>query len=317
MAGIKETPTNFRVYYTSMKDAYTQKKEEASAILVDLNNSLKDLYNIVSTDFNNNKKDFPINLEDYPEYINNKYIDNTFLRVAKGILINHKGNYEAVGRNFDIYKLAKLQKDIFTIKKDIAFYDKILDISIKEYQNLLKLYYTTVQKKLILDGYGYVFDGRIGWICINRCHIKSVRPHIDYKATNERKRQLLKEGKRIYNKEEAEWCEQNGVEYKAEDVRVFQKLEYVYEIPLIGCKTKGGDKVKFETSDYRGRSIRGKKNDDLLKESGGDKNKILDIDVDIRTKLYLCIESDKLLYAKFIRNESQEPSTVKPSNRKN
>ena len=38
MAGIKETPTNFRVYYTSMKNAYTQRKEEATGVLKDLIN---------------------------------------------------------------------------------------------------------------------------------------------------------------------------------------------------------------------------------------------------------------------------------------
>ena len=316
MSGIKDTPTNFRVYYTSMKDAYTQKKEEALVVLEDLQATCKDLYATVFADFNNNTKEFPINLKDYKEFVENQYIDGKFFRTAKGILLNRKGNYELIGRNFDIYKLAETQKKIYNISNDLKFYDKLLNLTLKEYQILIKTYYTKVQEKLIIEGNGYAFEGILGWICINRCRVKNVKPHIDYKATKERKAQLLAEGKRIYNKEEAEWCKRNGLEYTAEDGRVFQDLEYVYEIPLLDCKLQNGRDIKFQTADYRGHGIRGMKNADILKESNGDKYKICQYDVDIRTKLYICLEADKTLYAKFIRNENQEASTIKQTNRK-
>lgn len=316
MTAIKEVPTNFRVYYASMKNAYTQKREEAVTVLQDLNDNLKDTYFLVSSDFENNKKDFPINLNDYKEYNENKYIDGQFLRVAKGVLANRNNNYELVGRNFDIYRLAKLQKDIYLITKDIAFYDKILSIPCKQYGNILKLYYTTVQKKLIVDACGYAFEGQLGWLCINRCKNLFNRTHIDYAATKKRKEQLKAEGKRIYNKEEAEWCERNGIEYKAEDGRVMQNMEYFYEIPLLGCKIPNGSSIKFESSDYRSHKLRGKTNGDILEESGGDINKICDYDVDIRTKLNICLQADKTLYAKFIRNENQETSLAGKVNRK-
>lgn len=317
MGGIVEKPTNFRVYYKSLITIYTRKREEAIAVLDDLQKTLIDLYATVTNDFNSNEEEFDINLKDYQEYIENKYIDGKFLRVAKGVLINRKGGYELIGRNFDIYRLAKTQKEIYDVKKDIALYDKILSLNMKEYNKLLKIFYTKVQEKLIIDGLGYAFEGMMGWICINRCRVTNVRPHIDYKATREREAQLKAEGKRIYNKEEAEWCEKNGIEYKAEDKRVFQKLEYLYEFPLIGCKLKNGSDIKFQTSDYRGASIRGKSNNDILQESGGDKHKICEYDIDVRTKLTICLEADKLLYAKFIRNENQTPSTYIKANSKN
>lgn len=315
MRGIKETPTNVHVYYTSMKNTYTQKKEEAIELLEKLYKNVNELRETIDKDFIVNKNEYPINLNDYQEYKDNKYIDGSFLRVTKGILFNREGNYELIGRNYDIYNLAKTQKDIVDANNTIAFCNKLLNITVNEYSNLLKVYYTQVQKKLILEGYGYVFAGKTGWICVNRCHIVKARPHIDFKATKERKAQILAEGKKLYNKEEAEWCKANGIEYKAEDGRVYQKINYVYEIPLLDSKVKNGDSLKLTTSDYRGIKIRGKSNDVLFEEANGDKNKICDIDVDIRTKLYLCLKADDILYNKFIRNENQKPSSVKPTNR--
>lgn len=314
MGGIIEKPTNFRVYYTCMKNRYTQVKEDAINNLDVLQEKLQYYKQLVDDDFIINKKDFPINLEDYSEYINNKYIDGELLRIAKGILLNKKENYELVGRFFNIYSLAKLQKDIYDLKNNIAFYNKLLNLTLKEYNNILKLYYTKVQEKLIIDGFGYVFEGKLGWICINRCKLNRNRPHIDYQATRQRKEKLKAEGKRIYNKEEAEWCEKNGIDYKAEDGRVFQNIEHVYEIPLLGCKLTNGSYIKFQVSDYRGANVRGKHNSDILKESNGDKYIICSYDVDIRTKLNICLEADKLLYSKFIRNENQKASVVKQTN---
>lgn len=311
MIGIKETPTNFRVYYTSMKNAYTQKRDDAVKLLEELNKKVEDLHETVYKDFIINKENYSINLDNYSEFKTNKYNNGEFLRVAKGIFVNRDGNYELIGRNFDIYNLAKTQKDIVDTNKNIEFCNKLLNLTLKEYNNLLKLYYTEVQKKLILDGYGYVFSGMTGWICINRCHITKRKPHIDFKATKERKAKLLAEGKKLYNKEEAEWCKANGIEYKAEDGRVYQNIEYIYEIPLLNCKLPDGESIKFKTSDYRGANIRGKRNEDLFKEANGDKNKICQIDVDIRTKLYLCLEADYTLYNKFIRNENQKASVIR------
>jgi len=311
MTGVKETPTNFRVYYTSMKDAYTQKKEEAIGLLESLYKKVNELRETIDKDFTINRNEYPIDLNKYQEFKDNKYIDGSFLRVAKGVLANRDGNYELIGRNFDVYNLAKTQKDIVDTNKTIDFCNKLLNITLKEYNNLLKLYYTEVQKKLILDGYGYVFAGMTGWICINRCHIIKRKPHIDFKATKERKAKLLAEGKKLYNKEEAEWCKANGIEYKAEDGRVYQTVEYVYEFPLLDSKVKDGANLKFTTSDYRSSKIRGKTNADLFREANGDKNEICNIDVDIRTKLYLCLEADDTLYNKFIRNETQKASVVR------
>ena len=316
MAGIKETPTNFRVYYTSMREAYTQKNDEAIKLRRALIAKRDDLYFDVKSELDNNKSNHDIKLNNYPEFVNNKYIDGELLRTAKGHLINKSGNYELIASRSNLYELAKTQKEIYLLDKNIELYEKLLNLTVAEYTDLLKTYYNKVHEKMIVDGYGYVFGERIGWTCINRCHVKKTKQRIDYKLTKENKARLLAEGKRLYNKEEAEWCLANGVEYDGVDGRVYQNIDYVYEIPLIGCTLKYGDNQKLTISNYIGRKLRGKSNKEILEECNYDKLKVCQLDLDIRAKLDLCLEIDKILYTKFIRNENQEPSISAKTNRK-
>ena len=49
---------------------------------------------------------------------------------------------------------------------------------------------------------------------------------------------------------------------------------------------------------------------------GSDKDKICELNVDIKTKLALCNKVDKYLYSKFIRNENQNKYNYSKVNRK-
>ena len=315
--GIKETPTNIKVYYNSMKEAITRKHKETVEAFDSLKLLMSSNYEEIKSNIDVYKKDFKVDLTDYPEFIENRYIDGTFLKVAKGMFINRKNNYKLVADLFNLYNYTKKQKEKQDLICKIELYEKLLQLSLKEYTNIVRIYMTQVHKKMILDGEGYVFGENIGWICINRCLIGKHRPKLDYAATKKKKEEFIKAGKRIYNQEEAEWCKRNGIEYKAEDYRVFIDKEYCYEIPLLGCKLPDGTKYKLDISDYRHASVRGKSNDELIKECNNDTNKICELQVDLKTKLTMCDTTDKILYTKFIRNEAQQPSTTPKACRKN
>ena len=316
--GVKEIPTSFRVYYKSMKDTYTQKRLEAIEKLAKIKEEERLQYILVDETFKNNPDAYSCDLTKYDEYNENKYKSGKFFRVAKTIFANRHNNFELVVNYFDLFKLAKLQKDIVETQNIIILADKLLELSVFEYLNILKKHYTEVQRRLILEGEGYSFGGTVGWICINRCKInKSRKKIIDFQATKANREKLLAEGKRIYNKEEAEWCKQNNIEYNGVDARVYVNNEYGYEIPLLNCSLPHGANMKFVTSDYRAPNLRGKTNEDLKKECNNDIKKICELDVDIRTKLNMCVSVNKMLYTKFIRNENQESSIAKKAYRKN
>ena len=314
---IKETPTNFRVYYKSMINAYTQAKEDALRIKQDLIDEIAELRQSIVENIDMFKREFGVDLNEQKEFVDDKYTTGTFFKLAKGLFINRDNNYIIVSDLFDLYNYARKQKELNGINKDIELYNKILKISLHQYTDILKTFYNEVHKKLILDGCGYVFEGNIGWTCINRCHIQKARPHIDFAATKKRKAELKEQGKRLYNREEAEWCKKNGIEYDGVDGRVYLNDEYCYEIPLIDCKLPKGSKQKLTIADYRGRTLRGKSNEDIAKEYGNNKEAICELDLDIRTKLNICNEIDKMLYLNFIRNENQEPINAAKISRKN
>lgn len=312
---IKETPTNFRVYYKLFIEDNKQKLENALIEKEDLEEAVKTKYSTVSAWKDVYKKEFNIDLDSYDEFTNNKYITGRFYKVAKGSLINKQNDYELVTDLFNLFDLADTQKQLYDCESKIAFYKKCIALKLKDYTNILRTYYTEVHKKLILEGQGYSFSNNIGWICINRCIFDKKKPMLDYAATKKKEKELLEQGKRIYNKDEADWCLRNGLEYKAEDKRVFVYNEYCYQIPLINCKLTNGDKLKLEITDYRHKDLRGKTNDDIIKLCNNDIKKICELPLDLKTKLTLCDKADKILYTKFIRNEAQKPITFGKINR--
>lgn len=314
---IKEIPTNVKTYYKSLQDNYKAKKEEAILVKEELMSRITEEHKRISEDIQIYKDKFNVDLEDYKEFKDNKYINGSFLKVAKGMFINRNNDYELVSDLFSLYNLANLQKQVYDLDKDIEKCDKILTINLKDYTEILRVFYTEVHKKLILEGYGYAFSKDIGWICINRCVIRKQRPMLDYAATKKREAELKAKGARIYNKEEDDWCKRNGIEYVAEDKRVFRRDEYCYEIPLLDCKLPNGSKLKLELADYRHSSLRGKTNEELSELANNNPKEICELKLDIRTKLTLCDKIDKILYTKFIRNENQEPVATRKANRKN
>lgn len=314
---IKEIPISIKQYYKKLIADITKLRETNNNTLQEYIIKIEELHKVIEDNKDILKSKFNFDVENYEEFNKNSYSTGQFLKAAKGLLLNKTNNYELISDCYDVYNLADTHKKIEDLKKDIALQDAILKLNLKKYTELVRNFYIEVHKHLVLNGEGYAYEGNIGWICINRCVIKKARPHINFAATKARERELKNAGIKIYNKEEAEWCKRNGIEYKAEDKRVYKKDEYCYEVPLLDCKLKNATKLKFTTTDYRHSSIRGKSNEDLIKECNNNTNAICELFIDLKTKIVLCDNVDKILYTKFIRNENQEPSSATKANRKN
>lgn len=314
--GIKETPTNFRVYYTCMRQSVEKEKADAISSIDELTSEIVSLHAKIDKNYSIYFTQYEMNIQLYPEYAENRYINGEFYRVTKSWFSNtEEKNIDPA--LWDLYNLATKQKDIYDLQRDIEHYDKLLNLSLKQYTEILRVYYTEVQKQMILNGAGYAFEGSLGWICINRCRIEKQTTRIDFAKTKKRKAELIAKGEKIRNVEEERWCKERGIEYKGVDPRVFLKNEYCYEIPLLDCKIPHGSKFRFVAADYRGNALRGKTNEDILNLAEYDPETLCKMPLDIRTKLNLCVVADKTLYAKFIRNENQKPINSSKASWKN
>ena len=304
MAQIKPMPVHIREYYKAMKEAYTQKKDEALREREELISEVE----VLQQDIENKHEDYlkyKINLSEYPEFLNNEYEDGSFLKMCKGAYLNRENDYTLTAELHSLLKLAEKQYRIYELKSQLELFTKILSMKTNEYVRYMREYFNVVHKKMILEGCAYHFGNNIGDVLINRVKYTSNRKAIDYKATKVKKAEILAKGGRLYNKEEAEWCEKNGIEYKAEDGRVYLDNEYYYEVFMCNKRFPGAQSFEFTPQDYRAVELRGKSNKQLIEECDNNLEKICELPIDMKSKLHMCVEVDKMLYTNFIRNEGQ------------
>lgn len=313
---IKEIPTNFRVYYKAMRTAIRPKYEKAVDDYERLIVEEKALYSEVKSLLDVYKGKYKFNLLDYDEFVNNCYSTGEFYNDAKGLFINKKQDYKATNILYKLYKLARQQRDLYNNKHQIDIWDVMLNLTIDEYKAVLQQFYNEVSRQLIVNGYGYVFEQPIGWMCINRCKVvQGERRILDFQATKKNKAKLLAEGKRLWNQEEARYAASIGAEYEGVDYRVYKDEEYCYEFVLLNCKAVPGERIKFKITDSH-RCINGKTEDDLVAECDNDLNKICNLGLNPRRKLYICLKLDNILYLNFIRNDAQQSAHTPKANRK-
>ncbi len=311
---IKQKPIGIREYYQNARNTYILEKEKALLNIDSLTNSCNDKRNQLI----NAIHEFNIPLVDYPEFQYNKYINGRLKSVAELLYKEKTEDINLKALRFTLLTYATNQEEIYKLTKRVQVLNKILDISYKDYVSILKTFYTQVQKELIINGNGYIFEGRMGWICYNRIvNTGFGKKVIDWAATRKKKEEIINAGGKLWNKEEAEWCEKNGIEYDGEDYRVYLKRDCTYEISLLNCTLKNCNHSRIKSADYREVSLRGKSNDEIRELCNNDINKICSLGLDIGTKLYICLAANKILYTKFIRNENQTSVYFRKINRKN
>ena len=172
MGKIKETPTHIREYYKAMRDAYTQKKEDAEKEKRTLQEQCEGHYRNILHHFNE-YNNYGINLSEFPEFVNNEYENGDLLRAVKAAYKNEDHEYEIIPELHQLLQLAEKQYRISQIPSEIEFFDKVLSVKIREYIRYLREYFTIVHKKLILDGCAYRFGHHLGDIFINRVAVST------------------------------------------------------------------------------------------------------------------------------------------------
>ena len=312
MNSVEKKSIGLREYYRDAMDAFALKLERGKLEYDSLVNSIAEKRNELVKYLDEFK--FPI--IDYPEFQKNKYINGRLIDAAIGMYNDNRLDLEQKGRCYRLLSLAKAQKRIHDLTINMAKWEKILKLTNKQYNEIIKTFYVEVQRQLVVNGYGYQFDNKIGWICFNRVIINNMNKRmVDYNATKLNRIKIINEGGRIYNKEEAEWCKNNNITYDGVDPTVYKNDDCWYEYCLLGSKIPGCGTFKFTHNNYRHRKYKGKTTEDILATCNS-LDDVMNLEVSVRDKLMIALKLDKTLYTKFIRNENQTASTFKQNSRK-
>ncbi|MCQ2971704.1 MAG: hypothetical protein MJ209_00160 [archaeon] len=314
---VKELPFTTKQHFASTKKYVVDKLSQMNDEKHELLTTLSELKASVKSNETFYKEQCNLDINTNKEFLECKHIDGKLHNIAKtNIAKSIEKDYDYNNKFYILLRFSILLKELARLEDEITLYREMSGYNINTYSDLIREYMTIVHKKLILEGEGYYIGEKVGYIVINRCLVKQGgKKKINFAATKKRTQELKEKGVRIYNKEEADYFKSIGMEYTAEDPRVYLNDEYYYEIPLLACKLPNGYSYRLEIADHRHSSCRGKTNEDLIEECNKDVNKICELRVDLKTKLTLC---DKVsnIYLKLIRNETQTTLTNSTSVRK-
>lgn len=297
-----------------IKEDYSNKLDKVNE---EFNSNLKkneELYKEIQQKADYYKRTYKFDIYDYEEYNQNAHLNGKLLDAASTLYRNAKVDTEVLDW-IRIVKYAQTLKPLQEYSKMANLYRKIIDLSLVQFRELMKMYYFEVQRQMIVNGYGYRFQGHIGTVVINRCKNRVSSPIVDTKATKANIEKLKKEGVELYNAEKEAFCKLHNLEYKGVDPRVWTVHDYLYEFCLLWSGLRSSHFYKFEPVDTWAKSLRGKTKEDFKKEANGNLNYICNLEITFRTKITLCNEIDNTLYVKFIRNENQTPITANKTGR--
>ena len=303
MTAIRNKSIGITEYYESFRKN-TELKLERTKIAYD------ELVNVISerrSAIVPNLDKFRLPIVDYPEFQQNKYINGRLEDAAKSMYQDNDLDITDKHLHFKLVSYAVSLRKIKQYVEDINKYERMLKVDFKTYRDFIRQFYEEVQRQMIINGYGYRLEGKLGWICINRV-LNTGKRVVDFEATRLNKAKLIAEGKQIYDKEQAEWCKENDIEYDAVKATVFKQDVAWYEFALIGCTLPNKQDIKFTPTDTVSKITRNYNQEELIKLCNEDKEKICKLDLSCKRKLTLCLKADKLLYSKFIRNENQTKS---------
>lgn len=207
---------------------------------------------------------------------------------------------------FQIIKYCHAIKDEYKYDRLIELANKRKDIKFSEFRKRVLDYYNKVHK-CVLEGNGYKYSNEIGVYVINYWRVsgKGIKKRIDYAATNERKKELLSKGYKLYDDNEAKWYKDNGIPYDGVDYRIYKDDSHYYEFTFIKskiftAKTLDYQRTEYVINKYRGMSY--KEMADTLCQTLDD---IYNLQVDIKYKLNILLYKHPTKYLNFIRNASQ------------
>lgn len=252
---------------------------------------------------------FNINLDDIEiEFCQKKYNPKEYLY---NIVIKLLRNIDTHPNRIVLLQLAKycnILRNENKYNKLIELANKRKDIKFGVYRKYVTAYYNKVHK-CVLNGMGYKFSYGIGTYIINHWKLDSKRiknkVHLDYAATNAKKKELIAKGIKLYDAKEAAWYEARHIPYNAVDYRIYKENTDWYEFTFIKSEIFKSNNLEYQRTEYVATKYRGMSYTQMAEELCHTEEDIYNLQVDIKYKLNILLYKDPTKYLNYVRNAEQ------------
>lgn len=252
---------------------------------------------------------FNINLDDIEiEFCQKKYNPKEYLY---NIVIKLLRNIDTHPNRIVLLQLAKycnILRNENKYNKLIELANKRKDIKFGVYRKYVTAYYNKVHK-CVLNGMGYKFSYGIGTYVINHWKLDPKRiknkVHLDYAATNAKKKELIAKGIKLYDDKEAAWYEARHIPYNAVDYRIYKENTDWYEFTFIKSEIFKSNNLEYQRTEYVATKYRGMSYTKMAEELCHTEEDIYNLQVDIKYKLNILLYKDPTKYLNYVRNAEQ------------
>lgn len=308
-----------------LKDYYYQFVYNAKTSLAKYNKELEIIkenkeasYKYLSDNIDKIKNLLHINLTDYVnEWIKKQYNKDEKLYKKSIKLILENTNVITRPYILEISKYCKLLAKENECINNINHYTKCKNIKLAEYRKIISKYFNEVHK-VVLNGNGYKFSNGIGTYVINHWKIddnsKIKKRCIDYAATNAKKRELLAQGKKLYDDKEAAWYKARHIPYDGVDYRVYKDYTDYYEFTFINSSLVKINSLEYQRTEYVVSKYRGMSYKQIADNFCKTEEDIYNLQVDIKYKLNILLYKYPINYTNFIRNANESKHQYRAHN---
>ena len=283
------------VKYKENLDTTIKVKEEVYKYLEDNKNILKD--------------SLDINIDDIEiEWHNKEYNSKEYLYNLTIVLLRNTVEHPNRIVLLQLAKYCNVLRNEHKYNKLIELATKRKDIKFSVYRKYITAYYTKVHK-CVLQGMGYKFGYGIGTYIINHWKLDPKRiknkVHLDYAATNAKKKELLAKGIKLYDDKEAAWYAARHIPYDAVDYRVYKESTDWYEFTFIKSDLSKHYSLDYQRTEYVASKYRGMSYTKMADTLCKTEEDIYTLQVDIKYKLNILLYKDPIKYLNYVRNAEQ------------
>nr|DAO50315.1 MAG TPA: hypothetical protein [Crassvirales sp.] len=255
------------------------------------------------------KESFDINLDDIKiEWIEKRYNSKEYLYNLTIVLLRNTIEHPNRIVLLQVAKYCNILRNENRYNKLIEIANKRKDIKFSAYRKYVTNYYNKVHK-CVLQGMGYKFSYGIGTYIINHWKLDVNRikhkMHLDYAATNAKKKELIAKGIKLYDDKEAAWYAARHIPYNAVDYRVYKESTDWYEFAFIKSDLFRSHNYEYKRTDYVATKYRGMSYKDMAINLCKKEEDVYTLQVDIKYKLNILLYKNPNIYLNYVRNAEQ------------